>query len=117
MMRGTGHFRQTAKEYLDGKARTNKLSAASYARESKNLNDYIAFILNQAEASGCRGMTGDEVWLLVIHYYDEDNVSVRDPVSCDVVVNHRVELTEEEKIQARRDALKACQEEKVCKIQ
>ena len=49
-------------------------------------------------------MTDDEVWSLAIHYYDEDNIDVGKPISCGVVVNHKVELTEEEKAQARKDA-------------
>lgn len=51
------------------------------------------------------------------HYYDEDNIDVGKPISCSVVVNHKVELTEEEKAQARKDALKAYQEEEMRKIQ
>ena len=112
-MKGTEHFKQTIKEYLDEKARTDKLFAASYAKESKNLDDCITFILNQVKASGCCGMTDDEVWSLAIHYYDEDNIDVGNPISCGVVVNHKVELTEEEKAQARKDALKAYQAEEL----
>jgi len=54
---------------LDGKARTDELFAVSYAKENKNLDDCITFILNQVKASGCCGMTDDEVWSLAIHYY------------------------------------------------
>ena len=49
--------------------------------------------------------------------YDEDNIDVGNPISCGVVVNHKVELTEEEKAQARKEALKAYQEEEMRKIQ
>ena len=98
---------------MDGKARTDELFAVSYAKENKNLDDCITFILNQVKASGCCGMTDDEVWSLAIHYYDEDNIDVGKPISCGVVVNHKVELTEEEKAQARKDALKAYQEEEI----
>ena len=69
-MKGTEHFKRTIKEYLDGKARTDELFAVSYAKENKNLDDCITFILNQVKASGCCGMTDDEVWSLAIHYYD-----------------------------------------------
>ena len=98
-MKGTEHFKQTIKEYLDGRAQTDELFAVSYAKENKNLDDCITFILNQVKASGCCGMTDDEVWSLAIHYYDEDNIDVGKPISCGVVVNHKVELTEEEKAQ------------------
>ena len=116
-MKGTEHFKQTIKEYLDGRAQTDELFAVSYAKENKNLDDCITFILNQVKASGCCGMTDDEVWSLAIHYYDEDNIDVGNPISCGVVVNHKVELTEEEKAQARKEALKAYQEEEMRKIQ
>lgn len=116
-MKGTEHFKQTVKAYLDGRAQTDELFAVSYAKENKNLDDCITFILNQVKVSGCCGMTDDEVWSLAVHYYDEDNIDVGKPVSCGVVVNHKVELTEEEKAQARKDALKAYQEEELRKIQ
>lgn len=63
------------------------------------------------------------LWIIVFietcdnHFYDEDNIDVGKPISCGVVVNHKVELTEEEKAQARKDALKAYQEEEMRKIQ
>lgn len=91
-MKGTERFKQTVKEYLDGRAQTDELFAVSYAKENKNLDDCITFILNQVKASGCCGMTDDEVWSLAIHYYDEDNIDVGKPISCGIVVNHKVEL-------------------------
>lgn len=116
-MKGTERFKQTVKEYLDGRAQTDELFAVSYAKENKNLDDCITFILNQVKASGCCGMTDDEVWSLAVHYYDEDNIEVGKPISCSVVVNHKVELTDEEKAQARKDAIKAYQEEEMRKMQ
>ena len=35
------------------------------------------------------------------HYYDEDDIEVGKSVSCQVSVNHIVELTEEEKIRSK----------------
>lgn len=34
---------------------------------------------------------------MALHYYDEEDIDIGKPVSCKVVVNHTVELTEEEK--------------------
>ena len=45
------------------------------------------------------------------HYYDEDNIEVGKPMNAHVVVNHVVELTEEEKEQARKDAIQKVQDE------
>lgn len=88
-MKGTEHFKKTIKAYLDNRASTDSLFAVSYAKENKNLDDCITFILNQVKASGCCGMTDDEVYSLATHYYDEDNIDVGSPISCGVVVNHQ----------------------------
>ena len=79
-MKGTEHFKETIKKYLDGRAQADELFAVSYAKENKNLDDCITFILNQVKASGCCGMTDDEVWSLAVHYYDEDNIDVGKPI-------------------------------------
>lgn len=104
-MKGTEQFKQTIKAYLDERAKTDELFAVLYAKENKNLDDCITFVLNQAMAickeGGC-GMTDNEVYSLCTHYYDEDNIEVGKAVNCGVIVNHRVELTPEEQAEARK---------------
>ena len=51
------------------------------------------------------------------HYYDEDDIEVGKPNSCKVVVNHTIELTEEEKAEARQRAVEQYQREELAKIQ
>ena len=51
------------------------------------------------------------------HYYDEDDIEVGKAISCRVAVNHIVELTEEEKAEARQEAIKQYQREELAKIQ
>lgn len=36
------------------------------------------------------------------HYYDEEDIDAGKPITCQVVVNHTIVLTEEEKAQARQ---------------
>jgi folate-dependent phosphoribosylglycinamide formyltransferase PurN len=45
------------------------------------------------------------------HYYDETDIEVGKPIDCKVVVNHHVELTEEEKAEARKEAIKRAENE------
>ena len=54
---------------------------------------------------------------MAIHYYDEDDLEVGNSITCNVVVNHVVELTEEEKAEARQEAIKQYQREELAKIQ
>ena len=51
------------------------------------------------------------------HYYDEDEIEVGKEITCRVAVNHIVELTEEEKAEARQEAIKQYQREELAKIQ
>ncbi len=51
------------------------------------------------------------------HYYDEDDIEVGKVISCQVAVNHIVELTEEEKAEARLEAIKQYQREELAKLQ
>ncbi len=54
---------------------------------------------------------------MAVHYYDEDNIEIGKPTNCQVMVNHMVELTEEEKAEARQEAIKQYQREELAKIQ
>lgn len=50
------------------------------------------------------------------HYYDEQDIDIGKPVGCKVVVNHTVELTDEEKAEARRNALRKAENEAYAKL-
>ena len=110
-MKTTDHFKRTIQNYLEKRAETDTLFAPVYAKTHKNINDCITFILNSVKKSKCNGFTDDEVYSMALHYYDEDNINIGNPVACQVVVNHTVQLTDEEKEQARRDAVKRVHDE------
>ena len=56
-MKGTEHFKKTIKAYLDNRASTDSLFAVSYAKENKNLDDCITFILNYCcPVNMCKGL-------------------------------------------------------------
>ena len=116
-MKATEHFKQTIKTYLDERAKNDELFAVSYAKENKNMDDCVTFILNQVKRSKCMGLTDEEVYSLAVHFFDEDGIEIGNSIACNVIVNHTVELTEEEKAQARQDALKEYQAEQLRKMQ
>lgn len=63
------------------------------------------------------------LWIKVVitsfdkHVYDEDIIDIGKPINCGVVVNHRIELTEEEKAEARQRAISQYQAEELRKMQ
>ena len=108
----TNHFRDTIKAYLDKRAREDELFAMNYAKLHKNIDDCITYILNTVQKSGFNGFEREEVFSMAVHYYDEDNIEVGKAINnCRVVVNHTVELTAEEKEEARQEAIKRVRDE------
>lgn len=115
-MKGTTHFRDCIREYLDKRAATDALFAKTYAKPQKSLDDCITYILNQVKESGCCGFHQDEIFGMAVHYYDEDDIEVGKPIKCHVVVNKPIELGEEEKAEARRQALEAYRAEELARL-
>ena len=116
-MKATEHFKQTIKAYLDERAKNDELFAVSYTKGNKNMDDCVTFILNQVKRSKCMGLTDEEVYSLAVHFFDEDDIEIGNSIACNVIVNHTVELTEEEKAKARQEALKEYQAEQLRKMQ
>ena len=115
-MKGTEQFKNTIKAYLEQRAETDALFAVTYAKPNKNIDDCITFILNQVKNSGCNGFANDEIYSLAVHYYDEDTIDVGKPMNCQVVVNHQIVLTEEEKAEAKQQAITRYQDEEIRKM-
>ncbi len=110
-MKGTNHFKNTIKAYLDQRAESNVLFSFQYSKPEKDIDSCITYILNEVQKSGCNGFHDDEIFGMAVHYYDEDNIEVGKPVNSRVVVNHVVQLTDEEKAEARQEAIKKLQNE------
>jgi len=115
-MKTSNHFKNTIKAYLDQRAENDVLFSLQYSKPEKNIDDCVTYILNTVQKSGCNGFADDEIYSMAVHYYDEDNIDIGNPVNCQVVVNHVVELTEEEKQQARKEALQRVQNEAYAKL-
>lgn len=115
-MKASNHFKNTIKAYLDQRAESDVLFSLQYSKPEKNIDDCITYILNTVQKSGCNGFADEEIYSMAVHYYDEDNIDIGNPVNCQVVVNHVVELTEEEKQQAHKEALQRVQNEAYAKL-
>lgn len=109
-------FKDTIKAYLDQRAQSDPLFATSYQKEGKNIDECCNYIIQEVQKMKVNGLSDDEVFGLAIHYYDEDDLGTIKASHCKVVVNHTVELTEEEKEPARKDALAQFQKEEVAKL-
>ena len=92
------------------------LFAPNLMKPNKNIEDCITYILNEVKKSGCNGFDDDEIYSMAVHFFDEDNIDIGKPLDCHVAVNHVVQLTDEEKAEARRKAIEQYQREQLAKM-
>ncbi len=99
-MKGSEAFRETIGNYIIA----NNIDIAKHPE--KTLDGCTDYIFTTVQKSGCNGFTDDEIFNMAVHYFDEPNEVLGDikHLTPNVVVNHHVELTEEEKEQARKEA-------------
>lgn len=112
-------FKNTIKKYLDDIAVIDDNFAKFYENSpSKSIDECCEYIVSQAKANGCAGYSDEEVFGWAIHYWEEADLKV-ESVGCQkVVVNHHVDLTEDEIDEARKAAIAKVQrdfEEKMTK--
>jgi hypothetical protein len=115
-MKGTDNFKKVIMEHLELRAKEDSLFAETLKKPNKNIDDCITYILNTVQESGCIGFSDEEVYQMAVHYYDEDDLKPGKAVNCKVVVNHVVEVSEEEKAQAKQAAIDKIVEEEKAKL-
>lgn len=110
-MQASASFKNSIQSYLEQRAEYDELFTHSYRNPLKNIEDCITYILNYVQKSGCNSFDDNEIFGQAVHCYDEADIEVGEPIDCKVVVNHHVELTEEEKAEARKEAIKRAENE------
>ena len=103
-MDSTDNFKKVIAIYLEQRSVEDPLFALAMNNEEKNIDDCITYILNTIKKSGAIAFTDEEVFKMAVHYYDEKNIEVGEPIECNVVSNHAVTLTDEEIRDAKEKA-------------
>ncbi|GAB6979447.1 PcfK-like family protein [Phocaeicola sartorii JCM 17136 = DSM 21941] len=116
-MKGTEQFKAIIKNYLDNRAKEDELFRAKYETTTRTIDDIVNYIFSEVQKSGCYGFADEEIYSMAVHVVDEPTLEIGKPASCNVVVNHHIDLTEEEKAEQRDIALKRYQEEELRKLQ
>ncbi len=98
------------------RAENDPLVAVKLANPSKTMEQCCAYIIGEVKKSGCCGFTDGEIFGMAMHFWEEPEIEVGTIPECKVVVNHIVELTEEEKEQARQDAIAKLRDEELAKM-
>ncbi|MCC8115097.1 MAG: PcfK-like family protein [Bacteroidales bacterium] len=112
----TTHFQNAIKDYLDKRAEKDPLFAQKYRNTDRTIEDVCAYIINQVKSSGICGWHDDEIYSMAMHVIDEPSVEIGKPIACQVVINHHIQLTEEEKAEARKQAIAQFQASEIAKL-
>ena len=72
--------------------------------QNKNTADCCTYIINQVKQSGKCGFADEEIFSMAMHYWDEDKIEVGTRPQCQIVLNHEVQLSEEEIAECKQEA-------------
>lgn len=88
-MAGQENFKAVIKDYLDNRAKTDKLFAKSYKKKGKSLDECCNYIIGEVQKqvkSGQIVVPREEVFGMAVHYYDEDDIKdVKKASACTIV--------------------------------
>ncbi len=87
-MKGTDHFKELIKNYLDNRAKEDELFRVKYETTTRTIDDVVNYIFHAVQQSGYCGFSDMEVYAMAVHAIDEPNLEIGKPMDCNVVVNH-----------------------------
>lgn len=99
------NFEKAIKDYIEKACKTDAQLAQKYADSGKNIEGCCKYIISEVKKSGRQGFADEEIYGMAIHFFDEGLETPEGAIKCDVVVNHTVELTEDEKARLKERAM------------
>ena len=106
-MKATEAFAKTIGAYIEQEKLADPLFAKCVDEQpTKTVQGCVNYILKEVKKSGIAGWTDAEIFGMAKHFYDEKELKDPGAISARVVVNHHVELSDEEKAKAKEKALK-----------
>lgn len=106
-MKGCGKaFEDVIMAYLKRFAERDETFKKKLENEKKSISECCDFIASEVNRMGVCGLTDAEVFGLAVHYYDEEDVKIElKNMQYHAVANQPIELTDDEKAEAKKKAL------------
>ena len=106
-MKATEAFAKTIGAFIEQEKQADPLFAKCVDEQpAKTVQGCVNYILKEVKKSGVVGWTDAEIFGMAKHFFDEKELKDPGAISARVVVNHHVELSDEEKAKAKEKALK-----------
>ena len=102
-------FERVIQKYLEDRANEDDAFGLQYEKglaEGKTIAECCNYICEQVHDSGRQGFDDAEIYGMAVHFYDEDDIKPTGKKFAPgkVIVNHAIELSEEEKARLRKEA-------------
>ena len=104
-------FELCIKEYLDHFAEQDVCFKEKY--DSSKIRECVQYIYSEVKKSGRCGFCDNEIFQMARHYFLEEKGLIKCTAPSKVVVNHTIELSEEDKNKAKENALKEYEKEQL----
>ncbi len=117
-MKSTERFGTIIWNYLLDRAEEDSRIEVLLDKPNKSIEECVIYILKVVKQSKVCGFTDEEIYAMAMEYYEDDsitNVGEKD-FQVDIVFNQPIVLTEEEKEEARANALREYQNEIKAKL-
>lgn len=115
-MKGTDHFKKIISDYIESRKASDASFREACEKVNRPIDDVVTYILNYVQQSGCNGFSDDEIFGLAVTCCEESDINIGKPINAHVIVNHHLELSDEEKAQQHAIALKRYQDEELLKM-
>jgi hypothetical protein len=76
-MKATENFKKTIADKLKEMGEADPLFAATLAKENKNMDDCITYILNAVQKSQCNAFADNEMFAMAVKYYCLEDSELR----------------------------------------
>jgi len=110
-MKVSKSFENVIKSYLDDFVIKNPEFVNKYENPNKSIEECCSFICEEVQAMKVNGLSDEEVFGLAVHYFQEDKIKATGKSLANVVVNHAIDLTQEEKDKVKQKAIEQYQEQ------
>lgn len=115
--KGVDNFKRVIENFLKKKAFQDPLFRPVFQKENKNIDDCVNYIFSVVKKSGKQGFPDEDIFNMAIHYYDEDDIDIKNvTIPSRIIVNEDVKLTPEEIEQAREEARKKVIDEEMARM-
>lgn len=117
MEKGSEMFKKRLKAHLDAMAAADAAFAAKYADPAKSIDKCADYVIGWVEGQKRCGFADEEIYGQAVHYYDEEDVGDIRHRNCRIVIDEAVELTEDEKAEAKKQAMERVIAQEMARMQ